>query len=176
MVNIVKAVFGGMMLFLGRDMEWLFSIGLGLLVGLQVSPVLGADTPLWMTLLLIVAVGAIGALPYLVYPDSRFIVTGFLAGGYVLSVYGSNVTNAFLGFELAGPTWLIFFVGAVIGAVAIGLSKEWGVMFATALAGAFLVTDILNTTQLAGALIAAGLFIVGCLVQAVIMRYERYSK
>jgi len=177
MLNIAKGVFGGMMLFLGRDMDWLFSLGLGLLVGLKLTTLLEPNSPQWMFILLVVAVGIICILPYLVYPEARYIMTGFFFGGFLLSEYGSDLLRAFFGVGLTGSTWMIFFVGAVIGAAGLGLTKEWGVMFATALAGAFLVSDVITgLSPLASALVASGLFIVGSIVQAVIMRMEKASE
>jgi hypothetical protein len=177
MLNIAKGVFGGMMLFLGRDMDWLFSLGLGLLVGLKLTTLLDANSPQWMFIVLVIAAGIICVLPYLVYPEARFIMTGFFFGGYVLSEYGSDLLRAFFGVGLSGSTWMIFFVGAVIGAAVLGLTQEWGIMFATALAGAFLVADIITgLSPLAAALVAGGLFIVGSIVQAVIMRIEKASE
>lgn len=174
MLNIARGVFGGLMLFLGRDMDWLFSLGLGLLVGLKMTSLLAADSPQWMFILLVVAVGVISVLPYLVYPESSFIVTGFLFGGFLLSEYGSDLLSAFFGAGLSGSTWMIFIVGAVIGAAALGLTREWGIMFATALAGAFLVSDIFTgLSPVARYLVASGLFITGGIVQAIIMRVEK---
>jgi hypothetical protein len=177
MLNIAKGVFGGLMLFLGRDMDWLFSLGLGLLVGLSMTPLLAADSPQWMFILLVVAVGVISVLPYLVYPEASYIVTGFFFGGFLLAGYGSNLLEAFFGVGLSGSTWMIFIVGAVIGAAILGLTKEWGVMFATALAGAFLVSDIFpSLSPVAKYLVAGGLFITGSIIQAVIMRVEKGSE
>jgi hypothetical protein len=174
MLNIAKAVFGGLMLILGRDMDWLFSLGLGLLVGLKLTLLLQEGSPLWMYIVLIGAIGLIGVLPYLVYPEGSYIMTGILFGGFVLSEYVSDLMLTFLGSGLAGSTWMIFFVGAVIGAVALGLSKEWGIMFATALAGAFLIADIFTgLTPVARYLLAGGLFLSGSIIQAIIMRIEK---
>lgn len=176
MLIIAKAVFGGMMLFLGRDLGWLFSIGIGLLVGLKMTSLLPADSPLWMTLLLIAALGAISAIPHVIYPDSSYIVTGFLFGGYILSEYANTVLNVFIGTGLSGSTWLIFFVGAVIGAVVLAVIKEWGIMLATALTGAFLIADLFtNLPLLTTTLIASGLFIIGGIVQTIILRGEKAS-
>jgi hypothetical protein len=177
MIDILKAIFGGMMLFTGHDQEWIFALGLGLLVGLKASLLLPITSPLWMVLLVIAAGGAIGIMPFLVYEESSYIITGFLFGGFVLSEFGSIVSTALIGEGLAGSTWLIFFVGAVIGAVALGWARVWGIMFATALVGAFLVTGLFaNLAPVVESLIAAGLFIVGCLIQAVIMRYEKQAE
>ena len=174
MLNIAKGVFGGLMLFLGRDMDWLFSLGLGLLVGLKLTSLLAADSPPWMFILLVVAVGVISVLPYLVYPEARFILTGFLFGGYLLSEYGSDLLTTFFGTGLSGSTWAIFFVGAVIGAAVLGVAGEWGIMFATALAGAFLISDIFTSlSSVARYLVAGGLFITGGIAQAIIMRVEK---
>jgi hypothetical protein len=177
MIDIAKAIFGGMMLFTGRDQEWLFALGIGLLAGLKFSFLLPADSELWVVLVVVAAGGAIGVLPFLIYEESNFIVTGFLFGGFVLSEYGSTVSRALIGEGLAGSTWLIFFVGAVIGAAALGWTKTWGMMFATAMVGAFLVTDLFSgLTPIAESLIAAGLFVIGCITQAIIMRIEKQGE
>jgi len=177
MFNIIKAVFAGTMLFLGRDLDWIFAVGLGALVGLKMTTLLAPDSPMWMSITLVALVAVISVLPYLVYPESKFIVTGFLFGGYALSEYGNIPLNAFFNTSLRGSTWLIFFVGAVLGAVALGLTKEWGMMFATALVGAFLVVSLFpQFTPITAFLVAGGLFIVGGLVQIVILNYEKKSE
>lgn len=174
MLNIAKAVFGGLMLILGRDMDWLFSLGLGLLVGLKLTPLLEQGSPFWMYIVLVGAIGLISVLPYLVYPESSYILTGFLFGGFVLSEYGSDLLRTFFGTGLSGTDWIIFFVGAIFGAVVLGLAKEWGIMFATALAGAFLIADVFSSlTPVARYLLAGGLFLSGSIIQAVIMRIEK---
>lgn len=174
MLNIVKAVFGGMMLFLGRDMDWLFSIGIGVLVGLQITALLPAGTALWMIFLIIIALGALGALPHVIYPESSYIVTGFLFGGYMLSEYANDVLSVFLGTGLIGETWLIFFVGAVFGAILLGAAKEWGLILASALIGAFLISDVFtNLPTMTATLIASGLFVIGGIVQIIMMRGQK---
>jgi hypothetical protein len=176
MLDIAKAVFGGVMLFTGRDQEWLFALGMGLLVGLKFTFLLPEDSQLWMILIVVAAGGAIGILPFLIQHESSFTVTGFLFGGFLLSEYGSIVSKAIFGTGLSGSTWLIFLVGAVIGAIALAWTKSWGVMFATAMVGAFLVTDMFsNLTPIVESLIVAGLFITGCLTQAIIMRIEKQA-
>lgn len=177
MINIAKGVFGGLMLFLGRDMDWLFSLGMGFLVGLKLAPLLAADSSPWMFYLLVAAICAVSVLPYLIYPESRFIITGFLFGGFLLSEYGSNVLSAFLGTGLSGPIWTIFIVGGVVGAFLLGLAKEWGLMVASALVGAFLISDIFTNFQpIARYLVAGGLFLAGTIIQAVILQFESYRE
>jgi len=87
------------------------------------------------------------------------------------------LSRAIVGTGLAGSTWLIFFVGAVIGAIALGWAKIWGMMFATAMVGAFLIAGLFSgLTPIAESLIAAGLFVVGCITQAIIMRVEKQAE
>lgn len=174
MVNIAKGVFGGLMLFLGRDMDWLFSLGLGLLVGLKMTPLLEAGSPPWMLYLLIAAVCAISVLPYLVYPESSYVVTGFLFGGFLLSEYADDLLRAFFGTGLSGSPWMIFLVGALVGAFLLALTKQAGIIFATALSGGLLVSDIfISYTPTARYLIAGGLFLAGMIIQAIILQFDR---
>ena len=176
-MDIAKAVFGGLMLFIGHDQEWLFALGLGLLVGLKLTLLLPAEAALWVILLVIAAGGAFGVLPFLVFQESNYIVTGFLFGGFFLSEFGNIISRAIFGDGLAGSTWLIFFVGAVIGAIALGWTKVWGVMFATAMVGAFLIAGLFTSlTPIAESLVAAGLFVVGCITQAIVMRVEKQAE
>ena len=177
MLNIAKGVFGGLMLFLGRDMDWLFSLGLGLLVGLKLTTLLDPASPQWMFILLVVAAGVVSVLPYLVYPEASFFLTGFLFGGFLLSEYGSDLLQAFFGVGLSGTEWMVFIVGAVIGAAILSVAKEWGIMFATAMAGAFLISDIFTSlSPVAKYLVAGGLFITGSIAQAIIMRVEKAAE
>ena len=66
MLDIVKAVFGGVMLFTGRGQDWLFALGMGLLVGLKFTFLLPENSQLWMILVVVAAGGAIGILPFLI--------------------------------------------------------------------------------------------------------------
>ena len=65
----------------------------------------------------------------------------------------------------------------MIGAAALGLTKEWGMMFATSLVGAALITSLFpQFTPLTAFLVSGGLFIVGGLVQILIMNFEKGSE
>jgi len=174
MINIAKGVFGGLMMFLGRDMDWLFSVGMGFLVGLKLTALLAPDSPAWMVYLLIAASCAVSVLPYLVYPESSYLMTGFFFGGFLLSEYGSNLLRTFFGRGLSGSPWTILIVGAVAGALIVGLTREWGIIFATSLVGAFLISDIFsNLEPVARYLVAGGLFLAGVIIQTVILRFDR---
>ena len=71
---------------------------------------------------------------------------------------------------------MIFFVGAVFGAVTLAFTKEWGIMFATALVGAFLVTSLFTGFDaMLETLVAGGLFIVGGIVQVLFKNFEDKS-
>lgn len=154
-----------------------FFLGLGLLVGLKFTFLLPEGSPSWALPVVVAAGGAIGILPFLITQESNFIVTGFLFGGFALSEYGNIVSKAIVSNEFAGSTWLIFLVGAVVGAIILGWTKTWGLIFATALVGAFLATGLFpNLSPMVKSLIAAGLFIAGCLTQAILMRIEKQTE
>lgn len=173
MFQIVKAVFGGIMLFVGRDVDWLFGLGLGYLVGVKASDLLSPDAPFWLPFALSVTLAILSMLPAIIWEEGKYVVIGLLFGGFTLSEYGDFVSTAIFGAGLSGSTWLIFFIGAAIGGIILGLTKDWGIMFATALTGAFLAGDMFNVQPFAKGMIIGGLFIVGALVQAIILRTER---
>lgn len=176
MQYIAKAVFGGMMLFLGLSIDWLSSIGIGILVGFKLALLLPPDSAAWLVFLVIIAGGVVGFLPYAIYQEGVYAVTGFLAGGYLVAEYASMTLKAVSGTGLSGSFWLLFFIGAVIGLFILSLSKDWGLLLITSLLGSFLVVELFpRLSPFTSVLAVGGLFVAGSIIQTILMQFEKIS-
>jgi len=175
MFETIRTVFGGIMLFGGRNLHWAFAAGLGYLVSQHITSNL-RGVPIWAVIGVNIVVAVLALLPTIVWEEGAYFLTGFLFGGYILLEYGDLLFTAFFGQGLKGPEWLIFGIGALIGMPLIGFAKEWGIMFATAATGAFLFSDVFNTDPFTKSMIIGGLFVLGGLVQALILRFETQTR
>ena len=81
---IVRGVIGGIILFLGRELNFIFAGGMAALIGFRLTPKLPASLPGWADYAFIVALAVIAAGVVLANERVGFFLSGFLAGGYVL--------------------------------------------------------------------------------------------
>jgi uncharacterized membrane protein YadS len=63
----------------------------------------------------------------------------------------------------------------VIGSLIIGIFTEWALMIVSCLIGAYYVTNLFTLSPTAQILVGSGLFIVGAVTQAIIMRMQKAS-
>jgi uncharacterized membrane protein YoaK (UPF0700 family) len=68
---------------------------------------------------------------------------------------------------------LPFIIGGVIGSLIIGVFTEWALIVVTSLIGAIYATTLFRLNPTAETLVAGGLFIIGALVQVLIMRSQK---
>ena len=164
---IARGVIGGILLFLGRELNFLFAAAMAILIGFRLTPLLPAEWPGWSYYAFLVGLAVIAAAIPIINERVGYFSSGFLAGGYLLvEYYAPGVLTLPL---------LPFVIGGVIGGLIIGVFTEWALMVVSCLIGAFYVTDLFTLSPTAKTLLSAGLFIVGALVQAVIMRMQRQS-
>jgi hypothetical protein len=160
-MNVIRLLIGGMLLFLGRKLFWLFVAAVGFGAGWAVATELLHVQPEWLALVLALVVGVVGAL--VAHFASRVAIglAGFLAGGFlVLSLAG------LLDFQSGWWGWVAFVVGGVLGALLLGAALEWALIGLSSLAGAILAAGALNLSSTAHLLALIGLFVVGVIVQA----------
>jgi hypothetical protein len=175
MFTTLRTIFGGVMLFGGRNLHWIFAAGLGYLSSQHFTVNL-KGAPIWAIIGVNIVVALLAMLPTIFWEEGSYFTTGFLFGGFNLLEYGDLILTAFFGQGFRGPEWLIFLIGASIFMPLIGFTKEWGIMFATAATGAFLFSDVFNTDPLTKSMIIGGLFVLGGLVQALILRFETQTR
>ena len=162
---IIRGVIGGVLLFLGRELNFLFAGAMAGLIGFRLTPILPAQWPWWADIAFVITLAVIAALIVLINERLGYFVSGFLAGGFLLAEYYAPT--------LLTLPLLPFVVGGVIGSLIIGLLTEWALILVSAGIGAAYVLNFFQLHPTAEILIGAGLFIVGALTQVVIMQAQK---
>jgi hypothetical protein len=165
---LIRGVIGGILLFLGRELNFLFAAAMAGLLAFRLTPLLPPQWPAWSEAAFIIGLGVVAAILVLLNQRAGYFVSGFLAGGYLLTeYYAPNVLTVPL---------LPFVVGGIIGSFVLGLLTEWALILVSAAIGASYVLNLFRLNPTAEILVGAGLFIVGALTQVIIMQSQRHSE
>jgi hypothetical protein len=168
---VIKVLAGVLLLVLGRKLFWLYIAVLGFVAGLTVASSLFQVQQVWLQLVIGIAFGIIGALLAYFFQYGAIAVAGFLGGAYIAISLATG-----LGQSGAALTWVLFFVGGIIGAILMVMLFDWALIILSSLAGALLVTEGLHLTGPIGWLIAGGLLILGIVIQANLERPPRPAR
>lgn len=162
---IVRGVVGVIILFFGRELNFLFAGGMAALVGFRLAPLLPDSLPGWADYVLIIGLAVLAAALVLINERAGYFVSGFFAGGFTLMEY----------FEPGVLTFpvLPFLFGAIFGALIIGIFTEWALIAISSFIGAVYATTLFELSQTAETLVAGGLFVVGSLTQVILMRMQK---
>ena len=164
-MQIVRGVIGVIVLFFGRELNFLFAGGMATLVGFRLAPKLPDSLPSWAEYALIISLAILAAVLVLINERAGYFVSGFFAGGYLMMEY----------FEPGVLTFPIvpFIVGALLGAIIIGVFTEWALIAISSVIGAIYSTTLFKLSPTAETLIAGGLFVIGSLTQVILMRMQK---
>jgi hypothetical protein len=162
---LIRGIIGGILLFLGRELNFLFAGAMAALIGFRLLPILPAQWPAWSDIAFIITLALIAALIVLLNERVGYFLSGFLAGGFFLVEYYAP--------NSVGLPWLPFVVGGVIGSLILGLLTEWALILVSAAIGAFYVLNLFRLNPTAEILIGAGLFILGALTQVINMQAQK---
>ena len=166
--NLIRGIMGGVMLFLGRELNFLFAGSMTALLAFRFIPFLPSGLPPWADIAFVVGMGVLAAALALINERGGYVLSGFLAGGYILSEYYSPGTT--------GVPILPFIVGSGFGAAIMGLLTEWAMIVVSSVIGAIYLTSLFRLTQIERTLVTAGLVIIGALAQVVIMRMQKQAE
>ena len=162
---IVRGIIGGILLFLGRELNFIFAGAMAGLIGFRLTPLLPPQWPAWSDAAFMITLGLIAAIIVLINERFGYFVSGFLGGGFLLvEYYAPN--------QLTVPI-LPFIVGGAIGTLILGLLTEWALILVSAAIGASYILNLFRMDPTAEILIGAGLFIVGALTQVIIMQSQK---
>jgi hypothetical protein len=162
---IVRGVIAGILLFLGRELNFLFAAAMAAFIGFRLTPLLPPHWPGWADYAFMGVLAVLAAAITLSNERFGYFLSGFLAGGYFLIEY----------FEPGMLTvpWLLFLIGGVIGSLILGIFTEWALMIVSCLVGAYYVTTLFRLSPTAEILVGSGLFIIGALTQVILMRMQK---
>ena len=164
-MQIIRGVIAGILLFLGRELNFLLAAAMAALVGLRLTPFLPAQWPGWSDYVFMGALALIAAAITITKERVGYFLSGFLVGGYFLMEYYEPGVLTF-------PV-LPFLVGAMIGSLTIGIFTEWALMIVSCLLGSYYVTNLFTLSPTAKILVGSGLFIIGALTQMILMRMQK---
>lgn len=162
---IARGVIGGILLFLGRELNFLLAAAMAAFLGLRLTPLLPLQWPNWSDYVFILALGAIAAGVTIANERVGYFLSGFLVGAsFLVEYYEPGVLTLPL---------LPFLVGGALGSIILGVFTEWALMIISSLVGAYYVTNIFNLDPTAEILVGAGLFLIGGLTQVVLWRMQK---
>lgn len=164
----LRTIAGIIILFLGRELSFLFSAAMAAFLGMRLTFLLPPSLPGWADTALILTLALLGAVLTLLNKDTGFYVCGFLIGGFAFNEYFASRSAAFL--------ILPFVVGSVLGAVFIGLLKEWALILVSTLIGTYLLYGVLPLSSTARILASGGLFVIGALVQVILFQMQKHAE
>lgn len=164
-MQIVRGVIGGILLFLGRELNFLLAGSMAAFLGLRLTPLLPHQWPDWSDYAFIIALGIIAAVITIINERVGYFLSGFLVGASFLVEY---YEPGYLTLPL-----LPFLVGGVLGSIILGIFTEWALMVISCLVGAYYVTNIFTLSPTAKILVGAGLFIIGALTQVILWRMQK---
>ena len=161
MIFLFTLLVGLGLLFFGRKLFWLFVGGLGFVAGLYIASIYLTDQPEWMTLLIALGAGVLGAVLAVVVQKFAIGVAGFFAGGFFLA----HLAETFE-WQTGQFHWLLFISGGIGGAILAALLFEWALILLSSLTGSYLIVNGLHVKRMSALLILIPLSIVGVIVQA----------
>ena len=161
----VKGAIGAVVLFLGRELNFVFAGAMAFLIGQRLTPLLPSQWPGWADYAFMVGLGILAAALALINERGGFVLSGFLAGGYVMAEWYTP--------DLLVIPVIPFILGGVVGALVLGLFTEWALIILSSLIGGYYLTSLFRLAPTPRVLITAGLILIGAVAQAIIMRAQK---
>jgi|WetSurMetagenome_2_1015567.scaffolds.fasta_scaffold969998_1 hypothetical protein len=162
---VIRGVIGGIILFLGRELNFLFAGAMAFLIAVRLTPKLPSQWPDWTEWAFMIGLGVLAALLTFVDERGGFALSGFLAGGYVAA-------------EWYTPDMLVipvmqFILGGIVGALILGIFTDWALIIISSLIGGYYLTTLFRMAQTPRVLITAGLIIIGAVTQAFLFNQQK---
>lgn len=168
MIAGLKALFGAIILFLGRKLYWFTIAAVGFFAAIELTSRLLKDQPLWVAIILGVIVGGIGALLAVTIQRIAIGLAGFFLGGFlffqILSVFD---------IQLGGWNWAIFILGGLLGIALVSALFEWTLILLSSIIGSILLVQSSLFPDLNRWILFLVTLILGLGVQVILYRSEK---
>jgi len=160
----LRIVAGLILLFLGRQLFWVFVAVLGFVIGMDLATHLAPGSDDLTVVVLALVAGILGAaLAYFFY-NVAITAAGFVAGGRIgVELIGGLMPSA-------QATWLAFIAGGIVGAILLLLVFDWALIVISSLLGASYIVQQIPTPPSASTILLIVLVIAGIAIQALMMR------
>ena len=165
---ILQLLVGAGLLAFGRRLFWFLVAGIGFIAGLELARLYLPASPVWVTLLLALGAGLVGALLAIFLEQAALALAGFFGGGYILSGLAG-----LLGLHYVQPAWLLPLIGGIAGVVLVFSLLDWALIGLSSLAGAGLITEALRLHGATGLLVYLLLLVLGIVIQGNLLRRGR---
>jgi hypothetical protein len=167
-VPILSVLMGCALLFFGRRLFWLFVAALGFAIGLELAPYLSQNPPLWLSLLLSVVLGLIGAVLAMMVQKLAIGIAGFLVGGRLAIAVAAAVWVNYAHYSM-----ITFIVGGIVGAILLLALFDWALIIFSAIEGARLIAESVHLPSTGATVLVVALTALGIFVQAALFRRGR---
>jgi hypothetical protein len=167
-VPIISVMVGVAILLFGRKLFWLFVAALGFAVGLEIAAYFMKEPPQWITLVVALGCGVIGALLAILLQKLAIAVAGFIAGGRIAWA----VAAAFF-VEHAHYRGITFLLGGILGALLLLALFDWVLILLSSIEGAHLIGSGITLPEKGSVILFIALAVIGVLVQASMLRRSR---
>lgn len=169
-VPIISLLIGIALLLFGRRLFWLFVAALGFAIGLQLAPYLMQHPPSWLSLVISIALGLVGAVLAFLLQKLAIGIAGFVVGGRIALA----VVAAFV-LQHAQYQGITFVIGGIIGAILLLVLFDWMLIIFSSIEGARLIAGSIHLPSTGLTILVIALTIFGIIVQAAMFSRRRAS-
>jgi len=168
MMVAAEVLFGILVLFMGRELFWLFVGVVGGMFGFRLGLHYLHGQPHWEILVAALAAGVLGAMLAILLQRFAVAAAAFLAGGSFLPVLWGE-----LGLKTGHLHWPLFFIGGIIGALMSMILFDWALIILSSLTGSVLILDVLHLSIIGRSILFIVLFVSGVVIQSLRMKKRR---
>ncbi|PZR71685.1 MAG: hypothetical protein DLM73_15410 [Chthoniobacterales bacterium] len=167
-VPIISVIVGAAILLFGRKLFWLFVAALGFAVGVEIAAYFMREPPVWLTLVVALGCGLLGALLAILLQKLAIALAGFVAGGRIAWALAA----AFF-VEHEHYRGITFVIGGILGALLLLALFDWVLIVLSSVEGAHLIGNGIVLPEKGALILFIALAVVGVVVQASMLRGSR---
>lgn len=167
-VPIIGVIAGAAILLFGRKLFWLFVAALGFAVGIEIATYFMHEPPVWLTLVIALGLGLLGALLAIMLQKLAIAVAGFVAGGRLAAALVAAFYTDYTHYR-----GITFVIGGILGALLLLALFDWVLILLSSAEGAHLICNGIVLPQTGATILFCTLAVIGVLVQGAMLRGSR---